>query len=140
MSINGAPYLGFRGQAREAMNFYQEVFGGELDLLDWMDPDAPASESGEKLVMHGHLSTAAGWALMGADNIEMATEDSDAQRMNVVVYGDDVDTMVEQFEKLSEGASVHMPLEKQMWGDMFGGLKDKFGIDWGFNVELPKEN
>lgn len=140
MTINAVPYLGFRGEAREALNFYKSVFGGTLELLDYPDPDAPLTASGDKPVMHGFLKTDAGWEIMGADNLELAAEDSAAQRMNVVVFGDDVELMKEQFDKLSEGASVHMPLEMQMWGDMFGGLKDQYGIDWGFNVEVSKQD
>lgn len=139
MTINAVPYLGFRGQAREAMNFYKEVFGGTLEILDNQDPSAPTAANGEKLVMHSHLKTDAGWEIMGGDNPQLGDEDSAAQRMNVVVFGDEVETLKQQFDKLADGAQVHMPLEMQMWGDMFGGLKDKFGIDWGFNVEVSKE-
>lgn len=71
---------------------------------------------------------------MYSGNPELGGEDSAAQRMNMVVWGDDVETMKAQFEALSEGADVHMPLQDQQWGDMFGGLKDTFGVDWGFNV------
>lgn len=138
MSITGAPYLAFRGQAREAMNFYQQIFGGELQLLDWQGPDAKPLPSGELPVMHGHLKTAAGWEFMGADSIQDDTPDSGVQRMNICVFGDEVDAMTTQFNALAEGGHVSMPLERQMWGDMFGNVTDKFGINWGFNVELPK--
>ena len=127
MTIKATTYVGFRGNAREALHFYREVFGGEFQIVEWPDNE-------EKLVMHGHLTTAAGWDLMCADNPEMGAEDSAAQRMNIVVWGDDVETMKSQFEALSAGGEVQMPLVEQQWGYMFGGLKDKFGVDWGFNV------
>ena len=128
MTIKATAYVGFRGNAREALTFYQNVFGGEVQIIDW-------PESDNNLVMHGHLTTTAGWDLMCSDNPELGEEDSAAQRMNMVVWGNDVETMTAQFNALSEGGDVHMPLKEQQWGDMFGGLKDKFGVDWGFNVE-----
>src|SRR5699024_795988 len=69
MTIKETTYVGFRGNAREALHFYREVFGGEFQIMDWPDNE-------EKLVMHGHLTTAAGWDLMCADNPEMGAEDS----------------------------------------------------------------
>ena len=130
MTINATTYVGFRGNAREALTFYREVFGGDFQIVEWPNND-------ERLIMHGHLITAAGWDLMCADNPELGKEDSANQRMNIVIWGDDVETMTAQFEALSEGADVHMPLVEQAWGAKFGGLKDKFGVDWGFNVEAP---
>ena len=131
MSIKATTYVGFRGNAREALEFYQGVFGGSFEVVEW-------PESNDGRIMHGHLITDAGWDIMCADNPELGTEDSGAQRMNIVIWGDEVETMKSQFEALSEGGDVHMPLSEQQWGAMFGGLTDKFRVDWGFNVETPQ--
>ncbi|MEJ5920061.1 VOC family protein [Corynebacterium sp. H78] len=130
--INATPYIGFTGQAEEALNFYASVFGGTPNTLPWsnMGSDNPG-------IMHGHLVTDAGWDLMAADNPEHSDDDTQ-QRVTICVWGDDTDAMVEQFNALAEGGTVTMPLEPQAWGAMFGGLKDRFGVDWGFNVEPKK--
>jgi PhnB protein len=48
--------------------------------------------------------------------------------------GDDEAELREYFEKLAEGGSVTMPLEKAPWGDIFGMCTDRFGISWLVNV------
>lgn len=126
MSINGTPYIGFNGQAAEALDFYRDVFGGELRTIPW--------HTGQG-IMHGHLTTAAGWNLMAADNSEATGEASKEQRVTICVWGDDEAAMTEQFNKLAADGTVGMPLQQQEWGDTFGGVKDRYGVDWGFNIE-----
>lgn len=126
MSVQGTPYIGFNGQAKEALDFYHAVFGGELRTVPW--PDG-------KLIMHGHLVTDAGWNLMAADNPEAGDVFNKEQRVTICVWGDDEPAMRRQFEQLAEGEEVGMPLQEQEWGATFGGVKDKFGVDWGFNIE-----
>lgn len=122
--IHATPYIGFTGQAREALTFYRDVFGGTLEIVDM--------EGSPEQVMHGHLVAEAGWHLMAADNPESALAES--QRVTICIWGDDLETMTDQFNRLAEDGTVHMPLEAQEWGDTFGGIKDKYGVDWGFNI------
>ncbi len=62
------PYLNFRGQAREAMEFYQTVLGGELTVSTFGDFQMPGVDDDEKdSIMHGQLTTSAGFTLMGSD-------------------------------------------------------------------------
>lgn len=129
MTIQGTPYIGFNGQAAEALGFYQSVFGGELRTVPW--PDG-------KMIMHGHLVTAAGWNLMAADNPEAVNELDKEQRVTICVWGDDYAAMRTQFEMLADGGQVVMPLEQQEWGDAFGGVKDRYGVDWGFNISIAQ--
>ncbi|MEU0200132.1 MULTISPECIES: VOC family protein [unclassified Streptomyces] len=130
------PYLTFDGDARQAMEFYQEVFGGTLDLHTYGDfgqPDAPNADQ----IMHGMLETPGGFTLMGADN-PPGMESPQDSRYSVSLSGDDDAELRGYWEKLSEGGSVSVPLEKQMWGDEFGMCTDRFGVPWMVNISRPE--
>ncbi|MFJ3306286.1 VOC family protein [Streptomyces sp. NPDC086549] len=126
------PYLSFNGDARQAMEFYKEVFGGTLALNVYGDFGQQESPDADR-IMHGMLETPSGFTLMGADtppNMERAVGDNFA----VSLSGDDDAELRGYWEKLSAGGSVSVPLEKQMWGDVFGMCTDRFGIPWMVNI------
>lgn len=123
------PYLSFRDNAREAMEFYRDCLGGELTINTFGEYGGEPAEG----VMHAQLETPLGFALMGADTPrEMPLNPGD--NVTVSLSGDDQDELREYFAKLSEGGRVSMPLEKQMWGDVFGMLVDRFGVGWMVNI------
>lgn len=131
------PYLSFPGTAREAMEFYKSVFGGELTLNTYGEYGAPdAPEAGN--IMHGQLESPAGFTLMGAD-APPGTKHQPGNDVAVSLSGDDADDLHGYWQKLSEGGTVTVPLEKQMWGDEFGACDDRFGTSWMVNVALPKD-
>lgn len=132
MSNNLSPYLVFNGQTREALEFYREVFGGETRFMAFGDMGDPGEFPADG-IMHGQLTTEAGWTIMAADSTKPGDEVVRGGS-TLCVWGDDLDTLTAQFEKLSDGATVRTPLAKQMWGDTYGDLLDKFGIEWGFNI------
>jgi PhnB protein len=126
------PYLSFRDNAREAMEFYQSALGGDLEsntFGEYGDPDAPEAA----LIMHARLNTPAGFTLMGADT-PPGMEHNPGSNITVSLSGDDADELRGYWDKLGEGATVTVPLEKQMWGDEFGMLVDRFGIGWMVNI------
>ncbi|SBT88076.1 PhnB protein [Streptomyces sp. DI166] len=125
------PYLTFTGEARQAMEFYQQVFGGELNLNSYGDFGQQDSPMADK-IMHGMLETPSGFTLMGADNPE--GEQPGEHRYSVSLSGDDESELRGYWEKLSEGGQVSVPLEKQMWGDVFGMCTDRFGVPWMVNI------
>ena len=123
------PYLSFRDNAREAMEFYRDCLGGELTINTFGEYGGEPAEG----VMHAQLETPLGFALMGADTPrEMPLNPGD--NVTVSLSGDDEEELREYFDKLSEGGRVSMPLEKQMWGDVFGMLVDRFGVGWMVNI------
>ncbi|KUM73515.1 VOC family protein [Streptomyces curacoi] len=128
------PYITFAGDARQAMEFYKEVFGGTLVLNTYAEfgqQDTPMADK----IMHGMLETPSGFTLMGADT---PTDDHrPGNNIAVSLSGDDDAELRGYWEKLSEGASVTVPLEKQMWGDVFGMCTDRFGITWMVNISQP---
>ncbi len=125
------PYLNFDGSARQAMEFYAGVFGGEPSLMTFgqlgmQGPDADR-------IMHAMLQTDAGYVIMASD-ITSDMEFQPAAGMTVSISGDDADKLRGYWEQLSAGGSVRMPLEKQAWGDEFGMCVDQFGVPWMIDI------
>ena len=130
------PYISFSDNARQAMEFYQDVFGGTLALNtfgEYGSPDTPEANQ----IMHGMLETDRGFTLMGADT-PPGMEHNPGNNMAVSLSGDDANELRGYWAKLSDGGSVSVPLEKQMWGDEFGMCVDRFGIAWMVNITQPQ--
>ena len=130
------PYLSFTDNARQAMEFYKEVFGGTLTLNTFGQFGTPGSPGADR-IMHGQLETEKGFTLMGADT-PPGMEHKPGTNITVSLSGDDGDELRGYWEKLSASGVVTVPLEKQMWGDEFGSCTDKFGIPWLVNISQPK--
>lgn len=126
------PYLSFEGKAREAAEFYQSVLGGELEVSTFGDFGAP-EPAVKDLVMHAQLETPAGYALMLSDT-PPGMEYKPGTNMAVSLSGNDGDLLRGYWEGLSAGGQISVPLEKQMWGDEFGHLTDRFGVPWMVNI------
>ena len=129
------PYLSFTDNARQAMEFYEGVFAGTLTLNTFGEFGAQDTPEADK-IMHAQLETDAGLTLMGADT-PPGMEHNPGNTITVSLSGDDGDELRGYWEKLSEGGTVTMPLEKQMWGDEFGMCVDKFGVPWMVNISQP---
>jgi PhnB protein len=126
------PYIAVAGTAREAMEFYQSIFGGTLVVNTFGDFGTPEPELADK-IMHAQLETDLGYTIMASDTAPgMAV--TPGSTITISLSGDDSDALRGYFEKLSEGGTVTMALEKQMWGDEFGQLTDRYGIAWMANI------
>jgi PhnB protein len=126
------PYISFPGTARDAMEFYEGVFGGSLTLNTFGElggQDAPNPDQ----IMHAMLETGSGFTLMGSDT-PPGMEHDPGNNIAISLSGDDDGELRGYWEQLSEGGTVTMPLEKQMWGDEFGMCTDRFGIAWMVNI------
>jgi PhnB protein len=130
------PYISFRDNARQAMDFYKEVFGGDLNLNTFGEFGAPGTPDADK-VMHAQLETDRGFTLMASDT-PAGMEYSPGNNISISLSGDDADELRRYWEQLSDGGTVTMPLEKQMWGDEFGMCLDRFGIPWMVNISQPQ--
>jgi len=133
MSVWLNPYLSFRDNAREAMSFYQSVFGGELSVSTFADFDPSADPSEQDKIMHAQLETPDGLVLMGADTPEGMEYRAQAG-VSVSLSGDEEARLRGYWERLSEGGSVTVAFEKAPWGDTFGMCVDRFGTSWQVNV------
>jgi len=131
------PYLSFAGNTRTAMEFYQSVFGGELNTTTF--GEFGMTEPGVKdRIMHANLVSPSGFALMAAD-IPPDMEHKPGNNITISLSGDDGADLRGYWEKLVDGGTVAMPLEKQAWGDEFGMCIDRFGIPWMVNISEPSE-
>ncbi|GAA0578752.1 VOC family protein [Kribbella sandramycini] len=127
------PYIQFDGSARAALEFYREVFGGELTVSTFGEFGSGHGPGDDNLLMHGQLETPSGFTLMAADTPE-GMPYNPGDNVAVSLSGDDAEDLRGWFAKLSDGGTVTVPLEKQMWGDEFGMVTDKFGIGWMANI------
>lgn len=126
MSYSLQPYISFKGQAREAMTFYQSIFGGRADIVTFSEfgvPDAPADG-----VMHSALVIDDKTLIMGSDAME---ETPAGIALSLSGSGDELRGL---FAKLADGATGVRELKTEQWGAEYGELVDKFGVRWMFNV------
>ncbi|MEU2390297.1 VOC family protein [Streptomyces sp. NPDC007369] len=133
MSSRLNPYISFSGDAKQALEFYREVFGGDLNVHRYADFGSETPPGYADKVMHGLLQTAGGFTLMGADSPPGA-EHRPGNNMAISLSGDDTGELRGYWDKLADGGTVSVPLEKQMWGDVFGMCTDRFGITWMVNI------
>jgi PhnB protein len=127
------PYLSFRDNAREAMEFYKSVFDGELTVSTFADLGASEDPSEADKVMHSQLEAPNGMTLMGADTPN-SMEFDEGSRISISLSGDDEGALRGYYEKLSADGTVTMPLDKAPWGDFFGMCTDRFGVNWMVNI------
>lgn len=127
------PYLGFRDTARQAMDFYQSVFGGELTRSTFGEFHASDDPAEQEKVMHSMLSTDGGLVLMAADTPN-SMEYTPGNNHSVSLSGEDEAELRGYWEKLSAGGTVTVPLEPAPWGDSFGMCVDQFGVTWLVNI------
>lgn len=133
------PYLNFNGDAEAAFNFYVEAIGGEILFIQRFS-DAPQDQDmGADKNKILHLSaTINGTTLMASDcppgvsvslgnNISLSLNMESAEELDI------------KFAKLAEGGKITMPVQDTFWGARFGMLVDKFGINWMFNYDYPKD-
>lgn len=134
-------YLNFARNTEEAFNFYKSVFGGEfqgginrMGDVPTTEGQPPMAEEDKNLVMHVALPILGGHLLMGTDAPE--SMGFKVNFGNNIFINLEPDTRVEAdkiFASLSQGGKVEMPLREMFWGDYFGSLTDKFGVQWMFN-------
>ncbi len=124
-------YLFFDGNCREAMEFYQRVFGGELNLQTYGEVDKSCPDATKDSIMHARLS--------GGDILLMASDNPGSHalgtgKIHLALGGDDEEKLRRIFNDLSDGGKIGQPLKKQLWGDIYGDLRDKYAIQWMINI------
>ncbi len=127
------PYLSFRDNTREAMAFYQTVFGGKLTMSTFKDLHASQDASEDDMIMHSELEAENGLTFMASDT-PGRMEYRAGTNFSMSLSGDNEAELRGYFEQLSAGGTITMPLEKAPWGDTFGMLTDKFGVAWLVNI------
>ncbi|GAA2697661.1 VOC family protein [Actinoplanes palleronii] len=123
MTARTSPYLSFGGNAREAMEFYRSVFGGNLRIV----ANADMGTSPDDLVAHATLIGPTGVVLFGADTAVPAPGAE-------VALGGDATELGEYWERLAAGGTVTTPFGRSPWGALFGRCVDRYGVAWLVNA------
>ncbi len=135
MAVVLNPYLGFSGQAREALEFYHAVFGGDLSIMTWGQGGLADDPQHADLVQHGQV-TAPDLVLMASDSGSSEQEQSGSS-VSVSLSGDDEARLRAYWDALAVDATIAEPLTQAPWGDIFGMLTDRFGTAWMVNISAP---
>ena len=133
MTVRLNPYLSFRDNARQAMEYYHSVFGGDLQMTTFAELEASEDPAEKDKIMHSMLEGDNGVVLMGADTPN-SMEHAPAAGISVSLSGDDAGVLRGYWDKLSDGGMVTVPLEPAPWGDTFGMCVDRFGTSWMVNI------
>ena len=127
------PYLVFGGHCEEALNFYKQVFNGEIEGISrWseMPKDAartPVTPETANRVMHA-IFKSPGVSFMASDGMPNKTYGEGPISLSVTTT--DLAEAERVFNALASGGNVELPMQDMFWGAKFGMLTDKFGIDW----------
>ncbi len=127
------PYLSFDDNCEEVFNFYRSVFGGEFQTVmrfKEMPAEYPMPESEGEKIMHMALPIGQGTILMGSDSPAEMGPVKVGNNVSISISAASEEEADRLFKGLSAGGQVTMPLEKAFWGDYFGMLTDKFGVNW----------
>lgn len=134
------PYLTFNGNARAAFEFYAKALGGEiLHLQTFGEVNPDAEEADKNRVMHAILK-AGELTIMTSDTRSSDHHVNGGDMISLSMNFTDENTINNTFEALAEGATIVMPLQDTFWNARFGILKDRFGIQWMFNYDKPKND
>ena len=128
-----APYIGFKDNARQAMEFYHSVLGGKLEMTTFAEGGMPADMGDPNLIMHAMVESENGLTFMAADT-PAGMERSEGSNISMSLSGDNEVELRGYWDKLADGGTVTQPLDKAPWGDTFGMLVDKFGINWMVDI------
>jgi PhnB protein len=131
------PYIGFKDTTREAMEFYQSVFGGKLDMTTFAEGHMTEDPGESAKIMHAALEVDNGVMFMASDT-PTGMDYKPGASISMSLSGDDEAVLRGYWDKLSVGGTIAMPLEKAPWGDVFGMLTDKFGVSWLVNINEKK--
>ncbi|MFJ5265215.1 VOC family protein [Streptomyces sp. NPDC088387] len=137
MSVTTTTHLNFRGDARDALDFYQSVFGGRTAAVTYKDAGNVQNDNEADWVMWGEVVGDGGFHVMAYDVPSQLPWDQGQNPFFVSVRGDDTDELTALWQKLSVGSTVTRPLEAAQWAPLYGMLTDRFGITWVLDVTAP---
>lgn len=150
MAITTTTHLNFRGTARQALDFYAAVFGGDVTAATYADLGAPAGTPGSDKIVFGQVVAANGFRVMaydvpGHDDADGSAVSGSTRRENGATItsrtffqslrGDSLDEVTGYWNSLADGAEIIEPLADSAWSAGFGMLTDRFGVTWVIDVQ-----
>lgn len=137
MSVTTTPHLNFRGDARDALEFWHSVFGGQLSLVSYADAQSVTDQTEAQQVIYGQLVSDDGLRVMAFDVPSARPYDAGVVPVFVSVRGTDPDELTRYWEALVAGGTVVTPLGQSMWSPLYGMVADRFGVTWVLDLEVP---
>lgn len=151
MSVNAVTHLNFHGNARQALEFYHSVFGGNLVIATYADFGAPKDTPNADKVVWGQVVADSGFQVMAYDvpSLEQPSRTSTPSTRRehgmtitnapffISLRGESVKEISALWEKLSASATVIEPIAQSPWAKLFGMLTDRFGVTWVVDVVSP---
>lgn len=130
------PYIAFKGNCQEAMDFYKDALGAEV-LFTQTYGNSPMSDMAPAdKIMHSTIQIGESKIMMCDDMRPEAGETGG--NISLAIGLDDTEKAKLLFNNLADGGNVTMPLDKTFWAEAFGMLTDKFGINWMVNCDQPQ--
>jgi PhnB protein len=130
------PYLMFQDHTRDAMEFYRNVFGGELTMQTYAEGGMSGHPANDDRIMHAQLATPHGLVLMASDVPDGAPHQP-GSAISISLSGDDEPTLRGFYDGLADGGTIIEPLARAPWGDYFGICVDRFGTSWMVDIGTP---
>lgn len=131
-------YLYFDGNCREAMMFYKSCLGGQLDLMPYDAGACEAAANAGDRIMHARLAN--GQALLMASDVLPGMPFQHGNNFSININCESREEIQKLFGALGQNGKLITPLQDMFWGAHFGMLTDRFGVNWMFNYELPKQS
>lgn len=135
MTVKAVTHVNFRGEARAALAFYQSVFGGTQTVVSYRDAGRVEKEAEADQVMWGQVTAPSGFQVMAYDVPSSMPWDPGQSPFFISVRGNDADELSAYWDKLTDGATIIVPLAPAFWSPLYGMLKDRFGITWVLDIE-----
>lgn len=140
------PYLFFEGRCEEALNFYRDKLGAQVDhLMRFKDNPEPGTSPGEgcaggpvdgEKIMHASFRLGSA-SLMASDGMASGKPNFAGVSLSLLVPSEAEGERL--FQGLADGGQVQMPLGKTFFSPLFGMVADRFGMSWMVVVEDPNQ-
>lgn len=138
MTVRLTPYINLEGNAREAIQFYEQALGAEvLSIMTYGDMPEMSNtftDDLKNLVAHAKLQVG-GTELMFSD-APFGSPIEKGKQVTICISTNDVEESKRIFEALREDGQVNMPLEETPFSPAFGDVTDKFGVTFQVYTEI----
>lgn len=133
-------YINFNGNCREAVEYYAQIFGEKPQIMTFgsmpTSPDFSIPEEAKNLIMHAKLNISDSYVMFS--DVFPGMPFVAGNNISLAVVSKNIDEIKSLFNKLKEGGTVSMEIQKTFWSECYGSLTDKFGIEWQFSYYNEK--
>lgn len=137
MSVATTTHINFDGHAREALEFYQSVFGGQVVIATYADIHQVDDPAQADSVAWGQAKAPNGFRVMAYDVQSTKPFNPGDNAFYIALRGTDADEIQSQWNGLAAGATVLTPLTPAIFAPLYGMLTDRFGVTWIIDVAPP---